>query len=387
MNSYKLTICIPTRNRLVYLKPLLYGLIKELPSDTQIVIGDNSDVEIFSDINSTLNSQIKYLAPAASVLTMVENWNRCASQAEGEWVVFIGDDDYIEPRLSSVIRQIERLSPKTNGIKWAITNYDWSDNRKNKPSVSSLDLSMKLSPVDKEKTFLKMFGWPKPGARASGMGVYHGALKLDVLNKIKNTYGDYFCDINPDYESSAKGLLHSTSAIYISRMLSIYGAGAASNSAISRSLEKMKILAIETGSDALNDSPLGIPREAGIAPTVANTYHKFMRQHNIEIKGWEVNFVKSCVHECQTALTEEEFIARKENYIFIFSKWQSGAYLQYFQEISRITSDLDFRGFKGERLYIDNNLSNESCADFYNRINCFLFPVELIGADLSKWSS
>ena len=77
----------------------------------------------------------------------------------------------------------------------------------------------------------------------------------------------------------------------------------------------------------------------------------------------------------------------KENYIFIFSKWQSGAYLQYFQEISRITSDLDFRGFKGERLYIDNNLSNESCADFYNRINCFLFPVELIGADLSKWSS
>jgi glycosyltransferase involved in cell wall biosynthesis len=97
-----LTICLPTRNRQAYCIKTIDSFGGEWRRDDfEVIVSDNSDdpgplgdyfAQQFSD------PRFRLIPPGPSVLSMVDNWERVVSQAEGRWISVIGDDDYIDPQ-------------------------------------------------------------------------------------------------------------------------------------------------------------------------------------------------------------------------------------------------------------------------------------------------
>ena len=97
----RLTICIPTRNRQIYAMDAVRHMLASSRQDFEILLGDNSDdASVLADFAAELkDSRLRLLSPESKPLSMRSNWERMPEQARGEWVSFIGDDDYLDPEL------------------------------------------------------------------------------------------------------------------------------------------------------------------------------------------------------------------------------------------------------------------------------------------------
>lgn len=95
----KISICIPTYNGEAYLRECIDLCLSQTYSDYEIVICDDgssdSTIEI---INSYINrsDKIKFYKNEKN-LGLVGNWNKCIEKANGEWIKFVFQDDYMLP--------------------------------------------------------------------------------------------------------------------------------------------------------------------------------------------------------------------------------------------------------------------------------------------------
>ena len=93
----KVSICIPTYNGEKYLAECLDSCLKQSFSDYEIlVVDDGSSDGTISIVKNyqTKDSKIK-LYQNEKNLGLVQNWNRCIELAQGEWIKFVFQDDFI----------------------------------------------------------------------------------------------------------------------------------------------------------------------------------------------------------------------------------------------------------------------------------------------------
>ncbi len=104
----KLSVCIPTYNRLGFLLILLEQLRKVQFSSFEIIIGDdstNNETEEYFKINHFPG--VKYFRNYGN-LGEFKNCNACLARAQGEWVQVINDDDQVDPAyLSAIVPLLE----------------------------------------------------------------------------------------------------------------------------------------------------------------------------------------------------------------------------------------------------------------------------------------
>lgn len=97
MSQPFISICIPVYNGQHYLKECLDSCLFQEYENYELVICDDGSQDESLSIISTYAQQhkkIRYFKNEKN-LGLVGNWNRCIELAEGEWIKFVFQDDYI----------------------------------------------------------------------------------------------------------------------------------------------------------------------------------------------------------------------------------------------------------------------------------------------------
>lgn len=93
----KISILLPTRNRLDLLKLAIESVRLQEYSDWEIVVSDNaSDDDIGAYVQSLGDPRIR-CRRFEQLVPVTDNWNAALEAATGEYFVMLGDDDALVP--------------------------------------------------------------------------------------------------------------------------------------------------------------------------------------------------------------------------------------------------------------------------------------------------
>jgi glycosyltransferase involved in cell wall biosynthesis len=97
ITSPKVTIAIPTLNRVGYLRLALESALAQTYPNLEVIVSNNASTDgTASYLASCTNPRLKVLQQT-SLLPMTENWNACVAAATGEYFLLLSDDDLLEP--------------------------------------------------------------------------------------------------------------------------------------------------------------------------------------------------------------------------------------------------------------------------------------------------
>jgi glycosyltransferase involved in cell wall biosynthesis len=95
--SPRVTIAIPTYNRLTYLRQTLDSALSQTYANLEIVVSDNCSSDGTAAYVSTVRDDRLVFLVQERNLGMAGNWNACLERATGEFFLLLSDDDYLEP--------------------------------------------------------------------------------------------------------------------------------------------------------------------------------------------------------------------------------------------------------------------------------------------------
>lgn len=93
----KVSICIPTYNRVNLIKKIIESVLSQTFTDFELIITDDASTDSTKKIVESIEDQrIRYIRHASN-LGMAKNWNSGLSQARGEYIKVLMDDDALYP--------------------------------------------------------------------------------------------------------------------------------------------------------------------------------------------------------------------------------------------------------------------------------------------------
>jgi len=223
-----LSIVIPTKNRQKYAIPCINSILSINDNRLELVVHDNSETNVLETYlkNNFIDKRLVYRYNPKPMST-VHNFNESMKYVNGEYVCFIGDDDGINPSLIDVA-----LWAKKNNIDAVRSDllifYLWPNNsRTGQLSISPFTGKATLVNIEKElKCFLKDGGVDY--MRHKIPKVYHGIVRKECFDKIKDKLGYYFGGLTPDIFSAISISLVANKVFSVDYPLTIAGSSAAS---------------------------------------------------------------------------------------------------------------------------------------------------------------
>lgn len=199
LKNPKVTIAIPTYNRIELLKNAIHSALEVDYLDKEIIISDNGSTDgtpLYLDRLS--NDSIK-IYKSKENKGVIWNWNNCLNHATGDAIIFLSDDDILEKKsifnLLSAMDEIEHDEQKNikfifgdtaviSDKKKHIKNIFWTDKR----LMNALDFKIEVlrkgfSPLPSAILFstrdaLKAGGFSERYKAAIDMG-----LMFEILNE------------------------------------------------------------------------------------------------------------------------------------------------------------------------------------------------------------
>ena len=389
-----LTICVPTRNRQRYCIETIRAIAASDVRDFEVVISDNSDdgdelARFFE--NDLIDQRFRLLPPGDNVLSMVDNWERAMENATGQWVTFIGDDDYIDPRVSDLIKRYERIHANVEAVGWSRMSFNWPDNRP-RDTMATVPAGSSTLVANKEQLENFLFRWTEGKNRpSSGFGVYHGAASRKLMERIKARFGNrYFEHPNVDYDSSCKVTAEARKFVTCQRPFSILGACSSSNSA---GLHSQKAMHARTKT-FMQETKSGVPVEhpkfpfplsenaLSVCVGVAHMTYWFCTKYDIDLTGFGVNFAKAAMEECAFSRDKAEFDRKVDAFKRGFALWEDGRWADDFQPAAYDPQRLAFRHVSGvisDVIYFwEQKVKAKTPGEFYQFSEHALMPIEHI---------
>lgn len=121
----KYSIVIPTRNREKYLRFAVEGVLSDQRDDVELIISNNHSVDDTETYLATISDpRVKIVRPTAEI-SMSSHYEFALSQAKGEWVTIIGDDDSVMPYLFDRLDALVAQYPQTSIISSERAYYFW----------------------------------------------------------------------------------------------------------------------------------------------------------------------------------------------------------------------------------------------------------------------
>ena len=225
----KFSIIVPTRERCSTLKHCIRTILAQSFSDFELIIMDNnSEDETPEVVNSFDDDRIKYFK-SRKRLSMRDNWENCLDHVNGEWLIFIGDDDGLIPDSLLLAYKIQENFPDTKAIKWPSGfNYWWPNVLvKHNRNMLYIRSGNKLRKFDAHET-LKNFFNHVANEHALPM-VYHGFVKTEFVMSIKKKHNPYFKAVGVDAYSGAINAYYLKDFLFTELPLSIVGVSGRSN--------------------------------------------------------------------------------------------------------------------------------------------------------------
>jgi len=247
-----LSIVIPTRNNQKYAISAIISILSITAPDLELVVQDNSDSRDLEEyIRSNINdTRLKYNY-TSTPLSMIDNFNTVVGLASGKYLCLIGDDDGVNPEIIEATRwadmnDIDALKPTISVV------YLWPES--GVPST----LFTKVSPngVFTIHSFTGKFIKPDPEIemrkviRSGGCKyleteiprLYHGIVKRECLNKVREKTGAFFGGLSPDIFVALGVANFSKNVVSVDYPLTIAGVCKSSYSGQSARGERVKNL-------------------------------------------------------------------------------------------------------------------------------------------------
>ena len=101
-----LSVLLPTRDRLEYLRYAVESVRRQDVGDWEIVVSDNdSSDDVVGYVAGLRDERIRYVRTDGFV-PVTENWNNALRHSRGEYVVMLGDDDALLPGYCSALKRV-----------------------------------------------------------------------------------------------------------------------------------------------------------------------------------------------------------------------------------------------------------------------------------------
>jgi glycosyltransferase involved in cell wall biosynthesis len=390
-NTPTLSICVPSRNRQYYFQKTIEGLLRNKRDDVEFVFADNSDdPSIMNDfmVEIVKDPRVVYLPSTGATLSMMDNWERTIVATSGEWVSFIGDDDFIDSDVAALIVRVAKINPEIEAFAWGALEYRWPIDGE-PPTTITVNFDNSVVKLPKVEPMKRMFGWFDTRAvPTSGFSIYHGAIKRSLLDRIYRKYGNcYFHHAVVDYDMAMKVICETEGFAFCKRQFSMFGACPESNSFSIGRLEdtkkKAQIFMDEFGKNFEDDPSLrDFPFSSflGVTATIGVTQQWFRQKYGVDYPGWEQGYARACAFNTESYRDKEAFDIIKAGYETAFRNWKGGKFLKYYKPAW--TGNIEERGLSGAKadgIFVRADIAGvRTPAELWNVVADMITPVDQI---------
>lgn len=205
--KYILSIVIPTKNRSYYCLYAVKQILSLNMPDVEICIQDNSDTDDLNKELSQLNTESIVYNYHPGILSFVDNFSEAVSLAHGDYLCMIGDDDGILPVIMNLVEDMKKQKaeaaiPALNFIYFWPSNQGIIEKGDNGVLISHLSSEYKLhsgKQVNSSRAVIELLKNGIQNYTSFDMPrLYHGVVRRDTLEKIKEKTGRYFGGLTPD---------------------------------------------------------------------------------------------------------------------------------------------------------------------------------------------
>jgi len=228
-SRFLLSIIIPTRNRQEYAIKAIEQILHIDDERIQIVVQDNSDTTMLFEMIAAYKDDIRLkYNHTKDVMSFVDNFSVAVSLSDGDYVCIIGDDDGIMPQISGVTEwakknNIDAIKPELNAVFfWPQSEAIGNEIDNGYMMINKITAKARLCNPFNEVMLLLKNGGQKYLA-LDMVKLYHGIVKKECLEKIKEQTGRYFGGLSPDIYAAVALSLTVTKAVKIDFPLTISG--------------------------------------------------------------------------------------------------------------------------------------------------------------------
>lgn len=233
-----LSIVMPTRNRLDYVKYAIQSVLRISNPSIQLVVEDNSDsnqLQVWLK-ESILDRRLVYHYSNTPV-SMSENYDRAMDLASGEYICLIGDDDGVNPEIVEATKwakenDFDALVPAS------LINYVWPDlQMMSHDAMTAGELSIR--PFTGQKTFPNPDNEMLKCVLDAGQNfhklpkAYYGIVRKKCLDLVKKHAGTYFPGVSPDMAAALSVANFAKRICHVDYPLFVPGSSAKSNAGLS----------------------------------------------------------------------------------------------------------------------------------------------------------
>lgn len=116
IDNPKYSIIIPTYNGEAYLPTCIETIISQDYSDYELIISDDHSTDGTRAFLETLKHENMTIVYPPESLSMTEHWEWALSHAKGEWQIFVGQDDGLQPYFFQLADKLTREA-KEKGLR------------------------------------------------------------------------------------------------------------------------------------------------------------------------------------------------------------------------------------------------------------------------------
>lgn len=193
--NIKISLVIPTRERAETLKYTIQTALNQKLEEYEVIVSDNfSQDNTKQVVDGFGDSRLRYVNTMQR-LSMTENFSFGVSQAKGEYIIVIGDDDGVMP---NAIDQLSKfiISHPSKLYVWPRHGYIWPSSHKK----SKLERLAQRSQPEKIDLREQLKSTLKKGLCLNSRmpNTYHSATHCSIFEEIKRQTGQYYQTTNPD---------------------------------------------------------------------------------------------------------------------------------------------------------------------------------------------
>ena len=129
----KFSVLLPTRNGGKYLKSCIESVLSQDYKDMELIVFDNANTDNTAEVvNSYSNDKrLKYYR-IDSVVSVTDNWNNALKKSSGDYVLMMGDDDFLLPGYFDTLDKTIKENDFPDGISYFGYTFIYPDAVDNK---------------------------------------------------------------------------------------------------------------------------------------------------------------------------------------------------------------------------------------------------------------
>lgn len=209
------SILIPTRNRAELLKYAIQSILNQDFGDYELIVSDNDSSDDTREVVESFNdSRIHYINTERYLLSD-GSWNFAYKHATGDYILLLGDDDYL---ISGTLRQIKDIIQKKSAlmVSWGLITY--YDNTYNdafyRNTIHARSFTGKIIEVDTKEVLGAYFNLSSPSA---AYPPHPSAVCISryIADEISHKFGEFYAPPFADITAISRSLAYSDSPLYI----------------------------------------------------------------------------------------------------------------------------------------------------------------------------